>query len=77
MQPLPYILNSKVNFAIKATNAIAFRETLLKPLDEMRTSSIDYYSALRAAYYQNRAVDLRKGRGGDTSSVDALFDRAE
>jgi phospholipid-binding lipoprotein MlaA len=77
LQPLPYILNSEVNFAIKATNAIAVRERLLKPLDEMRTSSIDYYSALRAAYYQNRAVDLRKGRGGDTSSVDALFDRAE
>ena len=77
LQPLPYILNSEVNFAIKATNAIAFRETLLKPLDELRTSSVDYYAALRAAYYQNRAVDLRKGRGNSTNSVDLLFDRAE
>ncbi len=77
LQPLTYILDPEINFAIKGVNAVTVRETLLQPLDDLRASSVDYYAALRAAYYQNRAVDLRKGRGGDSSSVDALFDQAE
>lgn len=76
-QPLTYILEPEVNFAIAGTEAIVLRETLLKPLDDLRASSVDYYAALRAAYYQNRSVDLRKGRAGDSSSVDALLEQTE
>lgn len=77
LQPLTYILEPEVNLAISGTKAIVQRETLLKPLDVLRASSVDYYAALRAAYYQNRSVGLRKGRGGDSGAVDALFDQAE
>ena len=77
LQPLTYILEPEVNLAISGTKAIVQRETLLKPLDDLRASSVDYYAALRAAYYQNRSVGLRKGREGDSGAVDALFDQAE
>ena len=77
LQPLTYILEPEVNLAISGAEAIVQRENLLKPLDDLRASSVDYYAALRAAYYQNRSVGLRKGRGGDSGAVDALFDQAE
>jgi len=77
LQPLTYILESEVNLAISGTKAIVQRETLLKPLDDLRASSVDYYAALRAAYYQNRSAGLRKGRKGDSGAVDELFDQAE
>ena len=77
LQPLTYILEPEVNLAISGTKAIVQRETLLKPLDDLRASSVDYYAALRAAYYQNRSVGLRKGREGESGAVDALFDQAE
>ena len=76
-QPLTYILDSEINLAIAGAEAMVLRESLLKALDDLRISSVDYYAALRAAYYQNRSIDLHKGRAGDNSSVDALFDRAE
>jgi phospholipid-binding lipoprotein MlaA len=35
------------------------REGLIEPLDALRASSIDYYAALRSAYVQQRARDIR------------------
>lgn len=35
------------------------REALIEPLDSLRASSIDYYAALRSAYVQQRARDIR------------------
>lgn len=35
------------------------REALIEPLDALRASSIDYYAALRSAYVQQRARDIR------------------
>ncbi len=35
------------------------REALIEPLDALRASSIDYYAALRSAYTQQRARDIR------------------
>lgn len=35
------------------------REALIEPLDALRASSIDYYAAVRSAYVQQRARDIR------------------
>ena len=48
----------------------------------MKASSIDYYAALRGAYYQKRAVELSKRVSGwsvprtSDEASDALFDEA-
>ena len=61
---------------------ISIREELLDPLDELKASSIDYYAALRGAYYQKRAVELSKRVSGwsvprtSDEATDALFDEA-
>jgi len=43
----------------------------------LRATSIDYYAALRSAYYQDRRVVLRKGSLADAPDLDAMFDAAE
>jgi phospholipid-binding lipoprotein MlaA len=77
LQPLRYIVEPEVSFAVSGAEAVVRREALLVPLDDLKSTSVDYYAALRAAYYQNRAVDLRKGRAADSPDVDAMFDAAE
>ncbi len=77
--PISYLLNRDLKIARAVGETIVGREQLIAPLDTLRSSSVDYYAALRAAYYQNRVSDLNKGRGGGTSqeAVDDLFDSAE
>jgi len=80
IDPFNYILNSKLKLARTAGSTLVKREDLIFPLDELRSSSVDYYSALRSAYYQNRVKELRKGRGGgaaEQKETDDLFDSAE
>jgi phospholipid-binding lipoprotein MlaA len=42
-----------------ALQAIDTRESLIEPLDALKASSLDYYSAIRSAYIQQRARDIR------------------
>ena len=69
------VRNLKVHFPV--TEGIVRRETLIDTLDELRAGSVDYYAALRAAYYQDRAVILNKGRLPETSAADDAFDSFE
>lgn len=77
--PLTYALDTYPRLGVGAANAIVKREQLIEPLDDLRRNSIDYYAALRSAYYQDRAVALRKGRGGATAAAatDAAFEEFE
>lgn len=77
LHPFPYFLSTPVNMGITGSRAVVVREELLEPLDELRESSLDYYAALRSAWRQDRAVQLRKGQPGDTRHVDELFDTVE
>ena len=80
-QPLTYLLSGGESLAVAATRGVTKREELLEPLDELRENSIDYYTGLKAAFWQARQVELRKGTqagsgfGGD-SRADKLFDAA-
>ncbi|MBM3511255.1 MAG: VacJ family lipoprotein [Alphaproteobacteria bacterium] len=76
--PLTYVLSTGQSFAVAGTKGLIKREELLVPLEELRAGSVDYYAALRAAYYQNRAVELGLSTPGTASkAVDKLFDEAE
>lgn len=73
LDPLTYLVDTYPRIAIRSTEAIVRREALIEPLDELRAGSLDYYAALRAAYYQDRAVALAKGEAPITSAADDAF----
>jgi len=73
LDPLTYLMDTYPRVAVAATEAIVRRETLIVPLDELRAGSVDYYAALRAAYFQDRAVVLGKGRVTLKSAADDAF----
>ena len=72
--PFTYLLDFKARMMVLGGKAVVRREELLKPLDELREGAIDYYAALRSAYFQSRAVELDKGQLPDPSKVDDMFD---
>lgn len=74
-QPLTYLLDFWFeNFGLVSGKGLTEREALIEPLDELRKTSIDFYAAVRSAYYQDRAQALRRGRPADASQLDAEFD---
>ncbi len=77
-QPLTYMLSTGENLAVAGTRAVIRREELLDPLDELRENSVDYYTGLKAAFWQARQVELNKGvlNGLGNSGTDKLFDAA-
>ena len=75
--PLFWLLDPLPVLGIDMAEGMTRRETLIEPLDDLKASSVDFYSALRSAYFQNRAVELRKGRPADTSEHDDLFESME
>ena len=78
-QPLTYLSNGVQTFSVGATRAVVKREELLDPLDELRENSLDYYTGLKAAFWQARQMELRKGAldGPDDRGADKLFDAAD
>ena len=77
LQPYTYILDTGTNLALRAGDGLVRREAVLGPLEDLRRTSVDYYAAVRAAYYQNCAATLRGGAAPQSSQVDQLFDRAQ
>ena len=75
--PLFWLLEPLPKFGLNVAEGTTRRETLVEPLDDLKAGSVDYYSALRSAYYQGRAVELRKGRTADSSKLDDLFESME
>jgi phospholipid-binding lipoprotein MlaA len=75
--PFTYLFDTYTNFAITGGKALVRRETLIVPLDDLRASSIDYYAALRSAYFQDRAVELNKGAPSASPEVDRMFEEFE
>ncbi len=75
--PLFWLLEPLPKFGIAVADGTTRRETLIETLDDLKAASVDYYSALRSAYYQSRAVELRKGQPADSSALDDLFESME
>ena len=72
--PLNYMFETvPVNLALSGAGGIVKREEFLEPLDDLKANSIDFYSALRGAYYQNRDTELRRGDSSDSAMFDDAF----
>ena len=81
VDPFNYILKADLQTARTAGSALSTREGLIPTLTNLKDKSLDYYATLRAAYYQNRVLQLNKGRAGlapvTSQQTDDLFDDAE
>ncbi|MEE2674211.1 MAG: VacJ family lipoprotein [Myxococcota bacterium] len=73
MHPLSWFLGP-TNFLIygiyTGSQGISLRERHLQEIDSLRESSVDYYAALRNAYFQNRMAEIwsrREARRDDWS----------
>ena len=62
-----------VNLSLRGAEGIVQREAFLAPLEDLRTNSIDFYSALRGAFYQDRDGDLRRGAEAGSTMFDDAF----
>jgi len=71
MHPRTWLLPTGVNLGLTGGNALVLRERLIEPLDQLRLGSLDYYSALRSAYYQNRLRTIREEQSPDDFEVQA------
>jgi phospholipid-binding lipoprotein MlaA len=76
-QPLNYIVGTGVGLALSGSEGVAKREALVDALDDLKAGSLDFYAAMRAAYYQDRATELRKGRVDSAATIDSLFEGVE
>jgi phospholipid-binding lipoprotein MlaA len=81
IDPFNYLLRADVRTARDVGSAVVGRESFIAGLDNLRNNSVDYYAALRAAWYQNRVLALNKGRAGlavtTDKQTDDMFDDAE
>ncbi len=77
LHPRTYLLGTYPNIGLTGGNALVRRENLIVPLDDLRENSLDYYAALRSAYFQDRAADLSGGKAPANKNLDEMFDQAE
>ncbi len=60
-------------YAGKSTaDYIDLRESLIDTLNELKTSSIDYYAAVRSTYYQHREALINDRKSNTQSSIPAF-----
>ena len=72
--PFNYMFETlPVNLSLAGAQGLVKREDFLDPLDDLRANSIDFYSALRGAYFQDRDGELRRGAEADSAMFDDAF----
>jgi phospholipid-binding lipoprotein MlaA len=62
--PTRFFLSSTILLVLQTGNGITERHEYAEALDALRDSAVDYYAALRSAYYFNRESELRGGAPG-------------
>lgn len=79
IDPLTWIeeVDSSLTIGRAVGDGISKREALIDPLDTLRKDTLDWYATFRAAYYQDRAVVLRKGVTAPSEADNEMFDEAE
>jgi len=73
LNPISYFLELETRLYMKAAETVVGREAVLDELAELRKGSLDYYAAVRSAWFQNRARELRKGAPPPAENIDKLF----
>lgn len=80
LDPFFWILRSQnlnyVNYIRRGAEGIDLLATNLDEIEDLERSSLDYYAALRSAYRQDRASEIRNG-AEELEVPDYLFDELE
>ena len=74
LNPVTYLLDFETRMYLKASEIVVKREEFLDEVEELKKGSVDYYAALRSAWRQRRAEELRKGAPVPIENVDKLFE---
>lgn len=64
LNPLTYLLDIESRLYLAGGQILVKREALLDESADLRAGSVDYYAAVRSAWFQNREAELRKEPGG-------------
>lgn len=74
LNPTAYVLDLETRMYLKASEIVVKREEFLDEVAELKKGSVDYYAAMRSAWRQRRAEELRKGAPAPIENVDKLFE---
>jgi len=69
VMPQNYLLSTTLQLFLQTGNGITARAEAGQALDALRDGSVDFYAALRSAYYFNRESELRGGAPGPSDTL--------
>ena len=69
VMPQRYLLSTTMQIILTTGNGITARAEATDGLEALRDGSIDFYAALRSAYYFNRESELRGGTPGESDTL--------
>jgi len=69
VMPQNYLLSTTLQLFLQTGNGITARAEAGEALDALRDGAVDFYAALRSAYYFNRESELRAGAPGASETL--------
>jgi phospholipid-binding lipoprotein MlaA len=69
VMPQNYIFSTAIQLVLQTGNGITARAEAGEALDALRDGAVDFYAALRSAYYFNRESELRGGAPGASETL--------
>jgi phospholipid-binding lipoprotein MlaA len=69
VMPQNYLLSTTLKLVLTTGNGITARAEAAAALDALRDGAVDFYAALRSAYYFNRESELRGGAPGASETL--------
>lgn len=73
LDPLRYVLDDGPRLAITGADIIDSRSRTIDAIDEMQRTSIDFYAAVRSAYWQLRIKEIHQGTPPVRETDEDLF----
>ena len=74
VMPQNYLLSTTLQLFLQTGNGITARAEAGQALDALRDGAVDFYAALRSAYYFNRESELRGGAPGASETLRSSAD---
>lgn len=72
--PVNYAIDDQgTTIGIAVANGIVARERAIEPLDDLQRNSVDFYAAVRSAYWQRRLAEISNGKIGTGQGNDDVF----
>src|SRR6267142_1056653 len=69
VMPQSYLLSATIQLVLQTGNGITARHEAADALDALRDGAVDFYAALRSAYYFNRESELRGVVPGESETL--------